>query len=331
MDIKADINSAKLGNSVIHKIRYRFMYLLKNYSIVIILICLIIFVSCFSDVFLTKNNIINILRQVSVVGILACGMTFVIISGGIDLSVGSILSLTGCMVITLIPKIGILPAILIALLVGLAIGLINGLIISRIGGRMGDSFIITFGMQTLIAAAAFIYTKGYNISGSDTGAYSFIGQGFIGVIPVPVLIFIITIIVCELILKNTIFGRMVYSIGCNEEATWLTGINTKFFRFIVYGIAGVTAAMGAVVLNSRVMGASPRAGVGYELDVIASVVVGGTSLNGGSGSLMRTLMGVVIMGVLTNALNILNVTTYPQMIVKGLIIILAVWLDTRRK
>ncbi|MEG2575474.1 MAG: ABC transporter permease [Christensenella sp.] len=303
----------------------------KAYPILYVLIGLVIIAAFASDVFLTSGNLLNILRQISVIGILSCGMTFVVLTGNIDLSVGATVSFTACITLTLLPYYGIGLSILIAVAVGALIGAINGLIISYTGGRMGESFIITFGMQTAVGAIAFIYTQGFNVSVEAGSAYSFIGQGSIGMVPVSVIIFIVVAVLCWFVLNKTVYGRKVYSIGENEEATKLTGINTKLVRMSVYIVAGVLAALAAVVLSSRVMGSSPEAGKGYELDAIAAIVVGGTSLTGGQGGIGRTIIGVLLMGVLANLLNILNITAYPQMMVKGAIIIIAVLIDLMRK
>lgn len=303
----------------------------KNYPIFYVLVGLVLVAAIVSDVFLSTDNLLNILRQISVIGILSCGMTFVVLTGNIDLSLGATVSFTACITLTLLPYYGIGLSILIAVAVGALIGAVNGLVISYTGGRMGESFIITFGMQTAVGALAFIYTQGFNVSVEAGSAYSFIGQGWIGPIPTSVIIFCAVAAICWFVLNKTVYGRKVYSIGENEEATKLTGINTRLVRMSVYIVAGALAALAAVVLSSRVMGSSPEAGKGYELDAIAAIVVGGTSLTGGQGGIGRTIIGVLLMGVLANLLNILNITAYPQMMVKGAIIIAAVLIDLMRK
>lgn len=303
----------------------------KTYLILYVLIGLIVVASFASDVFLTSSNLLNILRQISVLGILSCGMTFVILTGNIDLSMGATVSLTACITLTVLPYYGIAASILVAIIIGALIGAVNGIVISFTGGRMGESFIITFGMQTAIGALAFIYTEGFNVSVEAGSPYSAIGQGWVGPIPTSVLIFSVVAVICWFVLNKTTYGRKVYSIGENEVATNLAGINTKLVRMSVYIVAGVLAALAAVVLSSRVMGSSPEAGDGYELDAIAAIVVGGTSLTGGHGGIARTIIGVLLMGVLANLLNILNITAYPQMMIKGAIIIGAVLIDLMRQ
>jgi len=319
---KNDAKRDPVGSLVFDKLGF----IAANYGVALVLVIIIIIVSFISPSFFSVQNFQNILKQISVIGILSCGMTFVIIAGGIDLSVGSIISLAGVMVINFVQGYGVVPAIIFTLLVGTIIGLISGSVISKIKGRLGESFMITYGMQTVIAAIAFIYTGGIFQSGADYGLFSSIGKGMS-----PIIIYIIIVAIMQFILTKTIFGRIVYFLGGNVEATRLSGINVKLYRTIVFMISGLMAAISAVVLTSRVGAGSPSAGLGYELDAIAAVVVGGVSMKGGSGSLLNTVLGVIIMGVLGNALNILNVTAYPQMIIKGIIIILAVVLDAWNK
>ncbi len=309
----------------------RFAEFSKTYMILYVLIGLIVVAAFASDVFLSATNILNILRQVSVLGILACGMTFVVLTGNIDLSLGATISFSACVCLTLLPYYGIGLSVFYAVTFAAGIGLINGLIISFTGGRMGESFIITFGMQTAVGALAFIYTQGFNVSVDSQSPFAFIGKGSLGAIPMPVIVFVAVALASWFILNKTTYGRKVYAIGENEEATKLTGVNTKLIRASVYVIAAGLAALSAVVLSSRVMGSSPEAGKGYELDAVAAIVVGGTSLTGGNGGIVRTVIGVLLMGVLANLLNILNITAYPQMMIKGGIIVAAVLIDLMRK
>lgn len=312
-------------------IKQNMIAFVKGYPILFVLIGLVIVASITSNVFLTPGNLLNILRQSAVIGILACGMTFVVISGNVDLSMGSTISLTGCLTLLLLPHLGIGISILIAVAAGALIGMVNGLIISFAGGRMGESFIITFGMQTALGAAAFLITGGFNTSVQSGHAYRLIGQGDFISIPISVLVFLGVVLVSAFLLKKTILGRHIYAIGENETTTRLTGINTFRVRTLAYVIGGILAALSAIVLSSRVMGSSPEAGKGYELDAIAAVVVGGTSLTGGVGGILSTVIGVFLIGVLANLLNILNITAYPQLMIKGAIIVAAVLIDLLRK
>ena len=297
--------------------------LLCNYGLLIALLLIIAAASVFSKEFFTVANMLNILRQSTVVGIMAIGVTVVIIAGHIDLSIGSTVSLAGIIAILLINNTGNdWWAMTASVLAGALVGLVNGAIIAGIKGRTCDSFIITFGMQTVVAAVALIYSGGNFLTGRGRGVHSLIGKGY-----VPILIFLGLAVLLELIMKKTPFGRCVYFMGANPKAAKMSGVSVRRNTALLFVIAGVCASLAAVVMCSRVSAASPTSGKGYELDAIAAVVVGGTSMQGGKGGILRTLLGVVVIGVLGNALNILNITTYPQMFIRGVIIIAAVLLD----
>jgi len=298
------------------------MDLVRMYPVAIMLVLVIIIVSFFAENYFTMQNALNVLRQISVIGILSCGMAFVIISGGIDLSVGAILSFSGALIINNVKSFSTIPAILITLAAGAAIGLVSGFILSRIKGRLGESFIITFGMQTIIAAITLIYTGGIYQSGADERLFTSIGRGVS-----PIIFFIVVGALSQFFLIKTNFGRNIYFIGGNINTARLSGINVNFYRIAVFVLSGILAALAGIVLTSRVGTASPTAGLGYELDAIAAVVVGGVSITGGKGNMLNALLGVVILGVLSNSLNMLNISSYPQMIIKGIVIILAVTLD----
>lgn len=298
------------------------MDLVRMYPVAIMLVLVIIIVSFFAENYFTMQNALNVLRQISVIGILSCGMAFVIISGGIDLSVGAILSFSGALIINNVKSFSTIPAILITLAAGAAIGLVSGFILSRIKGRLGESFIITFGMQTIIAAITLIYTGGIYQSGADERLFTSIGRGIS-----PIIFFIVVGALSQFFLIKTNFGRNIYFIGGNINTARLSGINVNFYRIAVFVLSGILAALAGIVLTSRVGTASPTAGLGYELDAIAAVVVGGVSITGGKGNMLNALLGVVILGVLSNSLNMLNISSYPQMIIKGIVIILAVTLD----
>ena len=305
-------------------------YIASKYGMLSILILIIIVAGIINPAFLTGQNIINIFKQISATGLLAIGMTFVIISGGVDLSVGSMMSICGVISVVLIPQAGVPGAMLLALLSGLVLGVFNGIFVSATGGTMGSSFIITFGMSTVLGSAALCITNGAIAYASKYKSYMVIGQGCWGVIPITVAIFLIFIAAAQLILKKTSFGRLVYCIGVNEEATRLSGIRTRLIRISVYAISGLMGCgRSDSCLCSRVRSASPTQGTGYELDAIAVVLLGGSRMGGGAGSIWKTLMGVVIMGVLTNALNVVGVTAYPQKIIRGAIILAAVLMDLR--
>ncbi|MBV7273945.1 ABC transporter permease [Clostridium thailandense] len=304
--------------------------LAKEYGIFIALIFLLIVCSIASSSFLTGTNMMNILRQISINGILAVGMTFVMIGGGFDLSVGSILSFAGVIVIGIQSAVSAPVAIIAALLIGILAGLLNGTIMAVINGDSGDAFMITFGMQSFLAALALLYTGGVTLRGSNSPIFNFIGKGFVGPIPMPVLIFIIIALICHFVLTKTRFGRGVFLLGGNYEASRLSGINVKVIKASTYVIAGTAAAIAAMVINARTMGASPIQGVGYEFDAITAVIIGGTSLSGGEGSVLKTCVGVLILGIISNILNLFGFSVYDQYIVKGIIILLAVWFDSKK-
>jgi ribose/xylose/arabinose/galactoside ABC-type transport system permease subunit len=302
----------------------------KDYGIYIALVFLIILCSIASPMFLTQSNMLNIFRQISINGIIAVGMTFVMIGGGFDLSVGSTLSLAGAVVIGLQTIVSVPVAVLASLMIGLLAGLLNGTIMAVINGDNGDAFMVTFGMQSFLAALALLYTGGVTLRGSSSPAFNFIGKGFAGPIPMPVLLFLLIAIISHFVLSKTRFGRGIYLVGGNYEASRLSGINVKAIRAASYVIAGLTAAIAAIVINARTMGASPIQGVGYEFDAITAVIIGGTSLSGGEGSILKTFIGVLILGIISNILNLFGFSVHDQYIVKGLIILLAVWIDRKK-
>jgi len=302
--------------------------ILRSYGIVIAFIIICAAMTVLSPVFLTVTNVRNVIRQSSIFGIMAVGMTFVILTGGIDLSVGSILAVAGAFSAGMLKGgLGIVPIVLLALVLGIGCGLANGLLITI--GRIAP-FVVTLGMMSIARSLTLIYTKGYPISGF-TGSFRFIGGGEILSMPFPIIVFLLTVVVAWLILTQTRVGRYTYAIGGNEETVKLSGINADFYKTVVYVISGITAAMSALILTSRLNSAEPVAGQGYELDVIAAVVIGGTSLSGGRGSVWGTLIGALLIGVINNGMNLLGISPYFQLLVKGLIIIGAVLLDRLRQ
>ena len=275
--------------------------------------------------FLTVSNLLNIAQQTSINAVIAAGMTFVIVSGGIDLSVGSILALSGVVLGTALqdgqPAAVAVP---LALAVGGACGLVNGALVSW-GGL--PPFIVTLGMMSVARGAALVFTEGRPVSGFDNGFRS-IATGTAASIPVPVLLTIGVYVIAHLVLTRTVFGRYVYAIGSNEEATRLSGVPVRFHKMMIYGVSGLMSAIAAVMLTARLNSAQPIAGMMYELDAIAAAVIGGTSLMGGVGTLPGTLIGALIMGVLRNGLNLLGVSSFLQQIVIGAVIVGAVLVDT---
>lgn len=308
--------------------KFDFRSILRSYGIFIAFILLCIVMSVLSPVFLTLTNVRNVIRQSSIYGIMAVGMTFVILTGGIDLSVGSILALAGAIAAgSLKAGVNLGLVIIVALAIGIGCGLVNGLFIT-IGGI--TPFVVTLGMMSIARGLTLIYTKGYPISGLQE-SFRFIGGGDILAIPFPIIVFILTVLIAWAILTQTRPGRYAYAIGGNEETVKLSGINSNFYKTIVYIISGIVSAISALILTSRLNSAEPVAGQGYELDVIAAVVIGGTSLMGGRGGVWGTLIGALLIGVINNGMNLLGISPYFQLIVKGLIIIGAVLLDRLRQ
>jgi ribose transport system permease protein len=275
--------------------------------------------------FLTVSNLLNIAEQTSINAIVAVGMTFVILSAGIDLSVGSIVALSGVVLGTALKGGQPMPvALLLALGVGLACGLVNGGLIAW-GGL--PPFIVTLGTMSIARGAALLYTEGRPVSGFDE-SFRVLATGRVGFLPAPVIVMGIVYLIAHFVLTRTTFGRYVYAIGGNEEATRLSGVSIRFHKTMIYGVSGLMSAIAAVILTARLNSAQPIAGMMYELDAIAATVIGGTSLMGGEGSLGGTLVGALIMGVLRNGLNLLGVSSFLQQIVIGGVIVIAVLLDT---
>lgn len=278
--------------------------------------------------FLTISNLLNVAEQATIIAIIAVGMTFVIITGGIDLSVGSVLAVSGVVMASSLQSGVPLPlALLIGLGVGLLCGVVNGLLITI--GRL-PPFIATLGMMSVARGAALMFTEGRPISGFSEGFRS-IATGEILRIPAPVVIMIVVYVIAHFVLKRTKLGRYTYAIGGNEEAALLSGINVRLNKTLVYGIAGLLSGLAAILLTARLNSAQPIAGMSYELDAIAATVIGGTSLLGGEGTVSGTLIGALIMAVLRNGLNLLSVSSFFQQVVIGSVIILAVLIDMALK
>ncbi|WP_316809956.1 ABC transporter permease subunit [Pedobacter heparinus] len=309
-------------------------YLIKFQSLIaLFLLCLLI--SIISDKFLTASNGWNVMRQISVNICISVGMTLVVLTAGIDLSVGSILALCGALTAGLLKNgIGIpdanlfigftiLGAMLVGILAGTSLGAFNGWAITRF---KVPAFIATLAMLTIARGLTLLYTKGFPISGLGD-QFSYLGTGWFLGIPVPVWISAIVVIAAVVLTTKTRLGRYIYAIGGNESASRLSGINISKVKIIVYAIAGALAAVGGLIVTSRLDSAQPNAGSSYELDSIAAVVIGGTSLSGGKGTIMGTVLGAIIIGVLNNGLVLLNVSPFWQQVVKGAVILLAVIID----
>ena len=300
----------------------------ENMGIMVALVILCIFLSIFpgtSGTFPTVKNMLNVLRQISTNMLLACGMTMVIILGGIDLSVGSVIALTGVISAGLVSRNGM--SIPVALLVGVVIGVVsgafNGLVISK---TTIPPFIVTLATMNIARGLAGVYTGGSPVR-VVSKEWQWLGAGYIASIPVPVIIKVIVFILSILIMNKTKMGRHIYAVGGNPLAARFSGINVSKVKFFVYAYSGIMASLAGIILASRMYSGQPTAGDGAEMDAIAAVVVGGTSMSGGSGKLGGTLIGALIIGILSNGLNLMNVNSFWQTVVKGVVILLAVFLD----
>jgi ribose transport system permease protein len=278
--------------------------------------------------FLTISNLLNIAEQATIIAIVAVGMTFVIITGGIDLSVGSVLALAGVVMASALQRGLPLPlGLIVGLAVGLLGGLVNGLLITI--GRL-PPFIATLGMMSVARGTALMYTEGRPISGFSE-SFRLFATGEVLRIPVPVIVMVGVYVIAHFVLGRTKLGRYTYAIGGNEEAALLSGINVRVYKTMVYGLAGMLSGLAAILLTARLNSAQPIAGMMYELDAIAATVIGGTSLLGGEGTVVGTLIGALIMAVLRNGLNLLGVSSFIQQIVIGSVIIVAVLIDMALK
>jgi ribose/xylose/arabinose/galactoside ABC-type transport system permease subunit len=299
----------------------------KKYGIFIALLFICIILTIATPNFLTLQNMVMVLRQTSINGILAIGVTFVIISGGIDLSLGSVVALTGVAAASFAHPgtHGLIVPLLVGILIGLGIGVINGLIITK--GKVA-AFIVTLGMMTIARGLALVVSDGRPVS-NLSDSFNFIGGGAFLNIPIPILLFGGVIVLSSIILNYTKTGRYIYAVGGNENAAKASGINVHSIKMFTYIVCSGLAGLAGIVLASRITTGQPNAGVAYELDAIAAVVIGGTSLSGGAGKIIGTVVGALIIGVINNGLDLLNITSYSQQIIKGLIIIGAVLLDRK--
>ena len=301
---------------------------LSRYAILVFLAIIIVFTVCVEKAFFSPENIMNVLRQVSMGGIMALGMSFVLISGAVDLSVGAVMTLASCVLALNVTAIGEGPAIILTLLLATLLGTINGVLLTLIKGDMGTSFIITFGTKTFIYSLALIITGGFIINVSDMPTLSYFGKGMIGSVPFPVVLLGITAIACGFLLSKTPFGRKTYFVGSNMEAARLSGVNVRLQKTAVFALNGLCAGVAAIILVSRVGSAVHTMGTSYDFDVITMAVVGGVMLGGGKGSILEAFLGIIAIGIFTNAMNLLNVPVNPQIILKGILILFAVWVST---
>lgn len=304
--------------------------LLQKLGPLIGLVSICIGLAFMSPDFLTIGNVMDVARQVSINAMIAFGMTLVILLGGIDLSVGSILAVSSVLMAMLLHAgHSSALAVAIGILAGAFMGWVNGIVIAP--GKVAP-FIATLATMTLLRGLALVLSKGSPITGFSSDFFSMLGGGyFVGLIPIPVVSMLAVFALFWFVLRKTVFGRHVYATGGNAEAARLSGVKTDRVQIVVYTISGVMAAIAGVILTSRLNSAQPTAGAGYELDAIAAVVLGGTSLAGGRGWIFGTLVGALLIGVLNNGLNLLGVSAFYQQVIKGAVILLAVLLDRSDK
>ncbi len=301
--------------------------LMRDLGILPVLILIVLLFSVATDTFMSANNLVNIFRQASINIVLAVGMTLVILTGGIDLSVGSILATTAVIgVMTSLNPATQWGTVLFPLLIGLAIGLINGILVAYV---KLPPFIATMGTMTTFRGASYLIPDGTTVINNDLN-YAWIGNDYLGPIPWLVVIAIVIVFMAWFLLRKTVLGVRIYAVGGNAQAARLTGIKVGFVLVFVYAISGLLCGLAGVMTSSRLYSASGLLGNGYELDAIAAAILGGTSPNGGIGSVTGTLIGALIMAVLNNGLTLMNVSSFWQMVIRGIVIILAVIIDRFR-
>jgi ribose/xylose/arabinose/galactoside ABC-type transport system permease subunit len=297
---------------------------LKQRAILIFLIAIIIAMSILRpDTFFTYRNLINILRQLVVLGIISCGMTMVLVGGSLDLSIGSTYSLCMVLPILLQPK-GIILAITVTLLVGLLVGSINGFFVGKLSA---NPLIVTLGMLSVIQGIAFLITKGRNALGDTESLYSFIGKGLVLGIPFPIYILIFIALLSYFILNKTVFGRSIYLMGSNKYAAYASGINVGKIRMITFIILGLYCALGGIITSSIIDSGQPAGGKGFEFQVFTAILLGGTSLFGGIGNILNSMIGVLLLGVIGNSMIMLGLPFNLQLTMQGVILIIAVYYD----
>ncbi len=305
----------------------RFIYIVSKNGILFIFLLLCILLSLITPGFLSWANILNVLRQSSIIGIMAIGTTFVIIGGGFDISVGSTLVLTAAMCVGLQYYMHWGLAIILVLIIGSIIGFFNGFLAAKVHI---PAIIATLGTMTIIRGLAYLYTGGYPLY-VEAPEFAYIGTGYLGPIPFPVILLIIMVALWQFVLERTRFGRYTCALGGNKEAARLSGVKVDYYHILTFVVGGLMAAMSGVVYASRLLSVTPLAGQGYELDAIASTVIGGTSVSGGEGSVVRTLVGVLLLTIIANVFNLMGIHIYVQYVVKGAIILSAVGFDTYSK
>lgn len=325
MQNELKVNTDKINKKDFSKVSHY----ISKYQIHLIFIIMVIILSVMTPAFLRPQNLINVIRQISIVGIISIGMTFIIISGGIDLSAGAIVALVSvaAAIFGQQGKYSVIVTILVACSIGIICGLINGVLIAK---TKIAPFIATLGVMSVARGIALLISNGEPIDNLSKG-FEFLGSGYILIFPVPIVIFTIIIVMGTALLNNMKFGKYIYGIGGNEKAASICGINVAKYKIYIYTLEGLLCGIAGLILTARISAGSGTVGVGYEMDAITAVVIGGTSMSGGIGKLGGTLVGVLIIGVLNNGLDLLHVSPYWQQILKGIIIVVAVILDVRRR
>lgn len=304
----------------------------KENLIILAILILVVITGAFRPQFLTPANFTNLMRQFGPLALVSLGVTFILLGGYIDMSVAGIFSLVSVISLSLVSQIGEVPALAIGVLVGVAAGLANGLLLVIIGAQnSADALFVTYGMGTLYTAIALIYTGGatQRFEG-DTPLLDVIGKGSVGVVSISFIIFCVCLVVLYIFQRKTYMGRSVYLLGGNMQAAKLCGIPVKGAITTIYGLTGLMTGIGAIVLFARVTSAKAISGTGYDIDAIMAVVIGGTSLSGGRGSVLRTVLGVALVTLLSNCLNLLGINPHIQYMMRGLVMVLAIWLDSRK-
>ena len=316
-----DLVEKSKGTALMVKV---FNFVLR-YNTIFIFVILLGVSALISDAFFTGRNIFNLLRQVSPIGIISLGMLLVILTAGIDLSVGSMMALASVLVAHFLLAQNLVLSILLTIVVCVLLGSVSGFFVAN---RRMAPFVVTLAMMTIAKGLAYYVSNGRPIPLKESGqALKSFGSGEFLYVPQPVFLMFGVFVIVMLVLRYTVFGRIVVAIGSNETAVRLSGIRAGIYKFLVYGISGCMTALAGIISTSRTGVGSPIVGQGYELDAIAAVVIGGASLSGGRGTALNTLLGVFILGMIGNIMNLKNVPPYPQWIIKGLIIIFAVLLQ----
>jgi ribose/xylose/arabinose/galactoside ABC-type transport system permease subunit len=300
----------------------------REVGVAMALVILVFIFTLATPVFMTPNNLLNITRQISVISLIAIAMTMVIITGGIDLSVGSVIAMAGIITASCIKEMQLpnIVGIIMGVLVGVSTGMVNGLLIAYLNM---PAFITTMGTMTVLRGLGYMYTQAYPIYDLPR-QFKVLGQGYVGMVPIPTIIFIIAAIMVYILLRKTVFGRHIYAIGGNPEASKLAGIDVRAVSLVVYILSGLICGIAAVMQTARIGAGLPTIGEGFELDAIAAAVIGGTAMSGGSGTILGTIIGSILLGVLSNGLSLLDVDSYIMKVISGLVVILAVLIDQLR-